>query len=106
MNSKAKWKYNHNPMPAIAIVGNDGSGKTTIVEYIRKNFSKMDPLIINMKSTKPFRTYVKNRNFLKILNSKNSQKNFFLNFFISFFGEAIDILDKYIKYRVGMAWAD
>ena len=45
MNSKAKWKYNHNPMPAIAIVGNDGSGKTTIVEYIRKNFSKMDPLL-------------------------------------------------------------
>ena len=41
-------------MPAIAIVGNDGSGKTSVVEYIRKNFSKMDPLIINMKTSEPF----------------------------------------------------
>tara|TARA_A100000164_G_scaffold365943_1_gene386131 strand:- start:334 stop:1785 length:1452 start_codon:yes stop_codon:yes gene_type:complete len=108
MNSKAKWKYNHNPMPAIAIVGNDGSGKTTISEYIRKNFSKMDPLIIDMKSTRPFFILTsKIRNFLKILISKKIVKKiFFLNFFISFFGETIDILDKYIKYRIGMAWAD
>ena len=86
MNSKAKWKYNHNPMPAIAIVGNDGSGKTTIVEYIRKNFSKMDPLIINMKSTKPFFVLTsKIRNFLKILNSKKIvRKIFFLNFLYHF----------------------
>ena len=35
MNSKVKWKYNHNPMPAIAIVGMMVV-ETTIVEYIRK----------------------------------------------------------------------
>jgi ABC-type branched-subunit amino acid transport system ATPase component len=51
---KLNGKNNHNPMPAIAIIGNDGSGKTTVVNYIRKNFSKMDPLIIDMKGNKPF----------------------------------------------------
>ena len=28
--SYAKWPKDHNPMPAIAIVGNDGAGKTTM----------------------------------------------------------------------------
>ena len=45
-------------MPAIAIIGNDGCGKTTIVNYIRKNFSKMDPLILDMKGSKPFFSFV------------------------------------------------
>ena len=40
-------------MPAIAIIGNDGCGKTTIVNYIRK-FFKMDPLILDMKDQNPF----------------------------------------------------
>ena len=58
LGSKAKWRYNHNPMPAIAIIGNDGSGKTTVVNYIKKNFSKMDPLIVDMKGSKPFFSFV------------------------------------------------
>ena len=55
-------------MPAIAIIGNDGSGKTTVVNYIRENFSKMDPLIMDMKSTNPyFKFFSKIRNFLFML---------------------------------------
>ncbi len=107
-NSKAKWKKTHNPMPAIAIIGNDGSGKTTVVNYIRENFSKMDPLIMDMKSTNPyFKFFSKIRNFLKLLNSPYLfGRIIFLRTIISLFGEMIDLLDKYIKYRVGMAWAD
>jgi len=107
-NSKAKWKKKHNPMPAIAIIGNDGSGKTTVVDFIRKNFSKMDPLIIDMKSSNPFFKSIKKiRIFLKMLNSLNFfKKIIFFRIFVSFVGEVIDLFDKYIKYRVGMAWAD
>ena len=55
-------------MPAISIVGNDGSGKSTVVNYIRKNFSKMDPLIFDMKSNVPFFSFTfKIRTFLKRL---------------------------------------
>ena len=106
--SKAKWKSSHNPMPAFTIVGNDGSGKTTITEYIRKNFSKMDPLIFDMKASKPFFGIIFNiRNFLKKLNSVILiKKIFFLNSLISFIGENLDFFDKYIKYKIGMAWAD
>ena len=62
--SNTRWKKTHNPMPAIAIVGNDGSGKTTIVEYIRNNFTKMDPLIFDMKLSKPFFPII-----LKVINN-------------------------------------
>ena len=41
-------------MPAISIIGNDGSGKSSAVEYIRKNFSKMDPLIFDGRFQNPF----------------------------------------------------
>ncbi len=108
LNTKAKWTSSHNPMPAISIIGNDGSGKTTIVEYIRKNFSKMDPLIINMKSSKPFFLAVyKIRKILKgIKKTTICKKISFINLTISFLGEIIDLSDKYFKYRIGMAWAD
>ena len=40
--SFAQWPKSHNPLPAIAIVGNDGAGKTTICDYIKlsKNLRK------------------------------------------------------------------
>ena len=106
--SLARWKNTHNPMPAIAIVGNDGSGKTFIVEYFRKHFSKMDPLIFDMKSSKPFcSTVLRLRNILKKIKEFSLIKNLnFLNLAFSFIGEFLDYVDKYIKYRIGMAWAD
>jgi len=106
--SKAKWKNNHNPMPAIAIIGNDGSGKTTIVDYIRKNFSKMDPLIIDMKGNKPFFSLVfKFRNILKKITSfVFVKKIYFLKVTLLFLGELLDLFDRYVKYKIGMAWAD
>jgi len=108
LGSNAKWKYNHNPMPAIAIIGNDGSGKTTVVNYIKKNFSKMDPLIFDMKGSKPFFSLVfKIRNLLKkITSSIIVEKIYFLKVALLFLGELLDLFDKYVKYKIGMAWAD
>ena len=108
MNSNLQWKNKYNPMPAIAIVGNDGSGKTTVTEYIRKNFSKMDPLIIDMKSSNPyFWMSSKIRNLLKKIKSHSLVKKFaFINISISLIGELTDLFDKYIKYKIGVAWAD
>lgn len=105
--SSAKWKSSHNAMPAIAIVGNDGSGKTTMVEYIRNNFSKMDPLIFDMKASNPlFSISLKLRKILiKIKKEKKFKKLFFLKM-ILYVGELLDFFDTYIKYRIGIAWAD
>lgn len=108
IGSRSNWSYSHNPMPAISIIGNDGSGKSSAVEYIRKNFSKMDPLIFDMKASKPFFSFVlKARKILKKLKRLTGiKKNLFLNTLVSFIGEFLDIFDKYIKYKIGMAWAD
>ena len=104
----AKWNSYHYSMPAIAIIGNDGSGKTTFVEYIRKNFYKMDPLIINMKSSVPIFKFFSNiRNKIKkILRYNIVRNNNFLKLNISYMGEFCDYIDKYFKYKIGMAWAD
>ena len=106
--SNAKWNKFHNPMPCLAIVGNDGSGKTTIVEYIRKNFSKMDPLIFDTKLSSPFFSFnQKIVNFIKKLNQKSFIKNFFfIKFGFAVIGEILIFFDNYMKYKVGMAWAD
>jgi thymidylate kinase len=108
LGSNAKWKYSHNPMPAISIIGNDGSGKTTVVDHIRKKFSKMDPLIFDMKASVPFFSIThKIRIFLKkIKKSILVKKIYFFNTIISIIGEIIDLFDKYIKFKIGMAWAD
>jgi len=104
----AKWKKTHNPMPAIAIVGNDGSGKTSVVEHIRKNFSKMDPLIFDMKVSNPlfFLFDTTRKKLKKIKKYKFVKKVYLINFIISALGEILGLFDRYAKYRIGMAWAD
>jgi len=106
--SQAKWKNNHNSMPAIAIIGNDGCGKSTVVNYIRKNFFKMDPLILDMKGSKSFFSFVfKLRKILKKITSITFIHRFYyLKAPFLFLGEILDFLDKYARYRIGMAWAD
>tara|TARA_B100001057_G_C22871767_1_gene959309 strand:- start:9273 stop:10796 length:1524 start_codon:yes stop_codon:yes gene_type:complete len=106
--SYAKWSKNHNPLPAIAIVGNDGAGKTTLCNYIIKNYSKMDPAFINMKSDMPlmsFTGYI-TKYIRKIINFSYVGRIKPLKIILSFIGQSIDILDQYIKYRIGMAFAD
>ena len=98
----------HKSMPAIAIVGNDGAGKTEICKYVIKNFSKMDPAYFNMKSDEPIikSIYYITQIIRKICNI-NFLKNFnFIKLFLSYVGQLFDIIDKYIKYRIGIAYAD
>ena len=106
--SLAVWSKKHNPLPAIAIVGNDGAGKTTICNYVIKNFSKMDPAYFNMKSDLPLMPFTKfmNKFLRKLINHKIIQKIFPIRVFLSILGQSIDLLDQYIKYRLGMAFAD
>ena len=108
LGSYAKWPKNHNPLPAIAIIGNDGSGKTTICEYIVNNFYKMDPVYINMKTDVPLMSITKylSKFLKKILNYELIKKFSLLRITLSFVGQSMNILDQYLKYRIGMAFAD
>jgi thymidylate kinase len=104
----ANWSKNHNPMPAIAIVGNDGAGKTTICDYVIKNYHKLDPAFINMKSDVPMMPHTKYlikfiRKILEFSVIKNI--SLFKKIFL-FIGQIVDIFDQYIKYKIGMAYAD
>ena len=106
--SFARWSNDHSPMPALAIVGNDGSGKTTVVNFVKENYSKMNPLIIDMKTKNPYFPFIiKFLNKLgKIKKIKFFQKNSLLNLPIYLLGEFLIILDKFVRYKIGMAWAD
>ena len=108
LGSKAKWSKNHKPLPAIAIIGNDGSGKSTIINYILKNYSKIDPAYISMRSDKPMLPLVGNfrKGIKKLLNISSIKKTYLLNKTLALIGQSIDLLDKYIRYRIGMAWSD
>ncbi len=106
--SFAKWSKNHSPMPAIAIVGNDGAGKTTICERVIQDYHKLDPVFINMKSEVPLIPATKYlAGFMrKIINIQLIKNISLIKGFFSFMGQMIDIFDQYIKYRIGMAYAD
>ena len=106
--SWAKWSKNHNPMPAIAIVGNDGAGKTTICDYVIKNYHKLDPAFINMKSDAPIMSITRylTKYIRKILNFSVIKNISLLKIIFSFLGQTIDLFDQYIKYKIGMAYAD
>ena len=106
--SVARWQKNHNPMPAIAIVGNDGAGKTTICDYVIKNYHKLDPAFINMKSDLPLMPFTKflTKFIRKIIKFSIIKNISFLKKIFLFLGQSIDIFDQYLKYRIGMAYAD
>ena len=82
--SYAKWPKLHRPMPAIAIIGNDGAGKTEMCNYVLNNFSKMDPAFFNMRSdvtimpfTNFLKKYIRKCSKLLILNKIPILKNFY-----------------------------
>ena len=106
--SYAKWRNSHNPLPAVTIVGNDGAGKTSICDYVIKNFSKMEPAYLNMKSDVPLMSFTKysNKVIRKLLNYSIIKKITPIKIIFKFLGQSFDILDQYVKYRIGMAFAD
>lgn len=106
--SSYKWSKSHRPLPAIAIVGNDGSGKSSVIDYIIKNFSKIDPVHIRMRPDTPILPIIKRlRIFLKYIYKNQFIKKLTpLKLMVGLLGQSIDLFDRYIKYKVGMAWAD
>lgn len=106
--SLAKWPKNHKPLPAIAIIGNDGAGKTRICDYVIKNFSKMDPAYFNMRSNVPIMPFTGHLiNFIKLVNNFSLVKKILLlRLSLLLIGQFIDLIDKYIRYKIGIAFAD
>ena len=68
----------------------------------------MDPLIFDMKASVPYFYFIlKIRNKLKKIRKLKIIKNIsFLRIAVAFIGEFLDLFDKYVKFRIGMAWAD
>lgn len=106
--ASAKWSKKHRALPAIAIVGNDGAGKTELCKYIIKKFSKLDPAYINMRSDSPIipLTLKITKLIKKLCENKLIKKIFYLKLILSYLGQGIDIFDKYLRYKVGIAFAD
>jgi GTPase SAR1 family protein len=103
------FKRKNNPWPAIAIVGNDGSGKTTICEKIVNDFFKVDPLHIVMRSSDPWLPgwlYIRRKLLNKISSWKNQRKHRFFCWVFGWIGELGDFFDRWIKYKIGMGWAN
>lgn len=104
----ARWPRTHSPLPAIAIVGNDGCGKTTVCEELVSICYKMDPVHINMRTdatvlpwTPTLRSVLK-----KLARVGLFRKNRFFKQAVGLLGELNDVFDKFVRFRLGMAWAD
>jgi hypothetical protein len=100
-----------NALPAIAIVGNDGSGKTEQCQRLKDELYKLDPLHIVMRGNEAWLpgwrvvrnfilSYIKKRKELEV------KSNSSLIWLFSWVGEIGDFLDKWFRYQVGMAWAN
>jgi len=103
------FKKKNNPWPAIAIVGNDGSGKTTICQKIINDLFKVDPLHIVMRASDPWLPgwlYIRKRLLNKMTSWKNLKKHRFICWVFGWIGELGDFIDRWIKYKIGMGWAN
>ena len=100
-----------NALPAIALVGNDGSGKTEQCQRLKDELYKLDPLHIIMRGNETWLPgwgllrniilgYIKNR---KSLESKLTR---IITWCFAWIGEIGDFLDKWFRYQIGMAWAN
>jgi len=98
-------------LPAIALVGNDGSGKTEQCQRLKDELYKLDPLHVVMRGNeawlpgwKKVRGYILNYiNKRKI--EKDKPRSLYI-WFLAWVGEIGDFLDRWFRYQVGMAWAN
>jgi len=117
-NPMALWKFffgaffkSKNALPAFALVGNDGSGKTEQCQRLKDELYKIDPLHIVMRGNEPWlpgwkklRTSI--LRYLKNKNSKKIKKNIPYIWILSWIGEIGDFIDRWVRYKIGMAWAN
>jgi len=100
-----------NAFPAIALVGNDGSGKTEQCQRLKDELYKLDPLHIVMRGNEAWLPgWNKLRNnilgYLKKKNAANVKKNTPHIWILSWIGEIGDFIDRWFRYQIGMAWAN
>lgn len=98
-------------LPAVAVVGIDGSGKTTLCNrLLESEFRKTNTLHIIMRRVDPvLPIYRSIRDSLSKM-SKSVQPVFFIGSFISFVLKWIvdfgDYIDRFYRYVLGRAWAN
>ncbi len=92
------FKRNKNSFPMVAVVGNDGSGKTVFCNsFKRSEFIKNNPVHIVMRRNDPILPLYKDLR----MQLKNKKKSFFLFWFI----EAFDFIDRMLRYIAGSLWS-
>jgi|APSaa5957512535_1039671.scaffolds.fasta_scaffold05397_6 hypothetical protein len=100
-----------NALPAIALVGNDGSGKTEQSQRLINELYKLDPIHIVMRGNEFWLPgWGKCRNFILFyLRKKKKEKiksSGLIEWILAWIGEIGDFLDKWFRYQIGMAWAN
>lgn len=97
-----------NPWPAIAIVGNDGSGKSDVCQRLKDRLYKTDPLHIVMRGNAawlPGWNQIRSP-YIGILQKLRRGRMLFLVAWLgAWVGEILDFIDKMLRYKVGIAWA-
>jgi len=101
-----------NALPVIALVGNDGSGKTEQCQRLKDELYKLDPLHIIMRGNESWlpgwnRTRQVILNYIKKNDTDSKIKSFsFIIWILAWIGEIGDFIDRLFRYKVGMAWAN
>jgi len=99
------------PLPAMAIVGNDGSGKTSLCQKAKDELYKFDPLHIVMRGNESWLPgWNKMRSVILgyvIKRKKENRKIIrFIVWTLGWIGEIGDFIDRWYRYKMGMAWAN
>jgi thymidylate kinase len=109
---RAMFIRSKHALPAIAIVGNDGSGKTSLCQQIKDELYKLDVLHIVMRGNESWlpgwnRTRQVILNYIKKNDTDSKIKSFsFIIWILAWIGEIGDFIDRLFRYKVGMAWAN
>lgn len=112
-----KKGFNHPPLPVIAIVGNDGAGKTIFCNSLKKSlFYKTDPVHISLKKKDPALPFYSMIRPWLLKYSKPSMKRYsarsfadhinnLLDFIPFWLLETFDFFDRLIRFYFFKLWA-
>ena len=107
---KSLFRPSKYPLPTIALVGNDGSGKSLMCDkLLNSTLYKVDPVHVSLKRKEPvLPLYRRFRRSLVEASKKgdrmrNRKDVWWLSFWIV---ETLDYLDRWIRFRAAKAWAE
>jgi len=116
-SGRSEYEYS---LPTVAVVGNDGGGKTTYCNrLLNSEFYKTDPVRISFKRKDPILpVYSTIRPWLSRM-TRSSWKRYFtetdgfrnrMKFFVEsvpfWIREFGDFFDRYVRYKIGQMWAN